>query len=454
MKIKNTLKASLLITLLLASTLYAAKPNIIVIYTDDHGYSDLSCQGVFDDVKTPNIDLLATGGVRMTDGYSSAPQCVPSRAGLMSGQYQNKLKVEGNGNDLDGFDEALTIAERLKTAGYATGMSGKWHLGSSMQIPSHGFDWVYAKASPNGTANHDLDGKEVPMGRVTEKGYHLDVCAEAACAFIDRFKDQPFFYYLAFRAPHVTLDPTQEYLDRFPGKMPERRRKALAMLSAVDDGVGDVMKTLRKHGLEENTLIFVIGDNGAPLKIKKQDKPGGGPGWDGSLNEPMNGEKGMLAEGGIRVPFVTYWKGVIPPGQVYEQPVIALDVAATAVELAGLPEAPELDGVNLIPYLTGKKKGAPHDLLFWRWGGQGAVRNGNWKLLQGNDRVYLFDLSKDVGEKNNIIKQHPEIAARLAKTFAAWSGSMPDPKIGKMSRAGSSYFDFYLDGKLPKPHSK
>jgi uncharacterized sulfatase len=425
------------------------KPNIIVVYTDDHGYADLSCQGVFDDVKTPHIDSLAAGGVRMTDGYSSAPQCVPSRAGLLSGQYQNKIKVEGNGAGLNGFDKALTIAERLKAAGYATGMSGKWHLGAPMKIPNHGFDWVYAKSSPNGNANHDLEGNEVAMGRVTEKGYHLEVCADAACAFIDKFQEQPFFYYLSFRAPHVTLDPTQKYLDRFPGEMPERRRKALAMISAVDDGVGNVMKTLRMHGLEENTLIFVIGDNGAPLKITKADKPGGGPGWDGSLNDPMNGEKGTLAEGGIRVPFVTYWKGKIPPGQTYEHPVIALDVAATAVELAGLPKAPELDGTNLIPYLTGQKKGAPHEWLFWRWGGQGAVRHGNWKLLRGNDRFYLFNLAEDVGEKKNLIKQHPEIAEKLGKTFAEWSGSMPEPNIGRMSRVGSNYFDFYLDGKKP-----
>ena len=161
----------------------------------------------------------------------------------------------------------------------------------------------------------------------------------------------------------MPLDATQKYLERFPGKMPERRRKALAMLSAVDDGVGNILATLRRHGIEENTLIFIIGDNGAPLKIHKLDAPGGGPGWDGSLNDPMNGEKGTLIEGGIRTPFVVYWKDTIPGGQVYNHPVIALDVAATANSLAGLAEDSDLDGVNLIPYLTHQKHGAPHEVL-------------------------------------------------------------------------------------------
>ena len=169
------------------------------------------------------------------------------------------------------------------------------------------------------------------------------------CAFIKRHKAEPFFFYLAYRAPHVPLDATKKYLDRFPGEMPERRRQCLAMLSAVDDGVGQVMATLRQNGLEENTLNFFMGDNGAPHKIKKEDAPGGGPGWDGSLNAPMNGEKGMLSEGGIREPWLAYWKGHIPAGQVYDKPVISLDIAATAVALAGLQSDPVLASKSLAP---------------------------------------------------------------------------------------------------------
>jgi uncharacterized sulfatase len=166
--------------------------------------------------------------------------------------------------------------------------------------------------------------------------------------------------------------------------MPERRRQALAMISAMDDGIGDILNTLREYHIEENTMIFFIGDNGAPLKIHKIDAPGGGPGWDGSLNEPLNGEKGMLSEGGMRVPFVVYWKNKIA-AQVYNHPVISLDVAATAVSLAGLPSDPQLDGVNLVPYLTGEDNSVPHEALYWRWIAQAAtpgqshvvcVRNG------------------------------------------------------------------------------
>ena len=273
------------------------------------------------------------------------------------------------------------------------------------------------------------------------------------CAFIKRHKAEPFFFYLAYRAPHVPLDATKKYLDRFPGEMPERRRQCLAMLSAVDDGVGQVMATLRQNGLEENTLIFFMGDNGAPLKIKKEDAPGGGPGWDGSLNAPMNGEKGMLSEGGIREPWLAYWKGHIPAGQVYDKPVISLDIAATAVALAGLQSDPVLDGVNLMPFFTGENKAAPHDTLYWRWGAQSAIRENKWKLLVGGRRSYLYDLDTDSGEKHNLLNDHPGIAQRLRTKLEAWASELQPPGINitPMALTWEQYFDFYLDGKDPRP---
>lgn len=429
------------------------RPNVIVIFTDDHGYSDLSCQKVLPDVRTPNIDKLAGGGVRMTNGYITSPQCVPSRAGLLSGRYQSKFGLETNTDyvkrGLDGFGDAITIAERLKKAGYATGMAGKWHLGKPDKISTHGFNQVFAKnANRPGTANFDLDGKDVPLGPESTGMYHLDACSAAASAFITRYKDQPFFFYLAYRAPHVPLDPPKKYLDRFPGEMPERRRKALAMISAVDDGVGHVMETLRKHDLEENTLFFFISDNGAPLKIHKEDKPGSGPGWDGSLNDPLNGEKGTLMEGGIRTPFVVYWKNTLPAGITYDQPVISLDVAATVNELAGLEEDAELDGVNLMPYLTGKNQAAPHEALYWRWSGQIAIRKGQWKYVALEDREYLFNLDQDISESKNLLPENKKLAAALRADWDKWSQTLNPPGVTDGSRAaGQQYFDWYLDGK-------
>ncbi len=431
----------------------ADRANVIVIFTDDHGFADLSSQGILDDVKTPNIDMLAERGVRMTSGYVTAPQCVPSRAGLLSGRYQNRFGVESNGLPLDGFNAQQTIAERLKGAGYATGMTGKWHLGPPAEIVTHGFDDVYYKnANRPGWANYDLDGSDREPGVENCGLYHLDANSAAACAFIKRHHHEPFFFYCAYRAPHVPLDAPPKYLGRFPGKMPERRRQALAMISAIDDGVGGIIATLRHHGLEKKTMIFLIGDNGAPLKIHKLDAPGGGPGWDGSLNDPLNGEKGMLAEGGIRVPFIVYWDGGIDGHRVYEHPVTSLDVAATAIALAGLPPDPKLDGVNLIPYLRGEVEGPPHETLYWRWIAQSAVREGRWKYLRGGAREYLFDIEADREEKHNLLAKHPEIAERLQIKLAQWAQELDPPGLEtkQMAATWEQYFDFYLDGK-PAP---
>jgi arylsulfatase A-like enzyme len=432
----------------------SAKPNLIVIYTDDHGWADLGAQDVQKDVRTPHLDALAAGGVRATNGYVTAPQCVPSRGGLLVGKFQGRFNLDSNGSALDGFNQETTIATRLQNAGYATGMSGKWHLGPQEQITRHGFADVYCNQGAGGKAwaNFDLEGNTIPGAVVPSPLYHLEANAAAACAFIKRHHDKPFFFYLAFRAPHTPLDAPPKYTSRFPGPMPERRRQALAMISAVDDGVGRVMQTLREHGLEERTLLFFMGDNGAPLKIHKLDSPlnGDAGGWDGSLNEPMNGEKGMLSEGGIRVPWLAHWKGTIPGGQVYEHPVISLDVAATAAATAGIETKPgDLDGVNLLPHFQGEIKTPPHDALMWRWTAQSAIREGQWKLLRGGEREYLYDLAADPGEKHNRAAQHPDIADRLRAKLTAWCSRLNPPglALGPMAPTWNDYFDFYLEGK-------
>ena len=265
----------------------------------------------------------------------------------------------------------------------------------------------------------------------TSGQYRIDVKTDAALAFLQRNRSHPFFLYLAYMAPHTPLDAPKKYLDRFPGPMPERRRYALAMISAIDDGVGKVMARLREYGLEKNTLIFYSSDNGAPLKHMR-DLPVNTAmgGWDGSLNTPWIGEKGMLTDGGIRVPFIVRWPGVLPAGTVYAQPVSTLDIAATSVSVAGLPRDEKLDGVDLLPFLTGKNAGAPHESLFWRFWTQTAVRSGQWKYLKaGNAGEFLFDLSTDENEKRNLIGTHPEIAKQLRAKLETWSQQMPTPGL-------------------------
>ncbi len=439
----------------------ADKPNIIVIYTDDHGFADLGIRGVEKDVKTPHLDALARSGVIAKNGYSTAPQCVPSRGGLMTGKFQGRFNLDNNGSALDGFNKETTIATRLQNAGYTTAQFGKWHLGPQSEITKHGFKHVYSQhGQQKFPANITLEGKDRPMGDMPSKVYHVDGCAKAAASIIERYKEQPFFLYIAFRAPHTPLDAPQSYKDRFPGEMPERRRAALGMLAAVDDGVGLVTSTLKKNGLSEKTLIFFIGDNGAPLKIHKTDSPleGDAGGWDGSLNTPLNGEKGMLAEGGMHVPFLIAWPGTIPGGQTYEHPVSALDVAATAAAMSDISVKPgDLDGVNLLPYLKGEITTPPHEALVWRWMAQSAIREGNWKLLRGGEREYLYDLATDLEEKHNLASQHPDVATRLRTKLTSWCAELNPPglALGPMSPVWNDYFDFYLEGKpAPKPEAE
>lgn len=447
-----------------------AKPNIIVILADDQGYADLGVQGQVKDVCTPNIDALAAGGIRCTSGYVTAPQCCPSRAGMITGRYQQKFGLDTI-PDVPMPLEEVTIPERLKRVGYVSGMVGKWHLDPNelclkwarthlpdaiqnaegrITIPekytrqfsslAQGFDECFQGEMQHYLATFDLAGHTLnPQGKpVNETGYRLDVQTRAALSFIQRHHGQdgkPFFLYLAYYGPHVPLEATTNYLSRFPGSMAERRRYALAMLSAIDDGVGQIAAALKQYGISDNTLIIYTSDNGAPLGVHDGrpladvlpvNKPGAA--WDGSLNTPWLGEKGMLAEGGIRVPFIMNWPGQLPASKIYDQPVSTLDIASTAVALAGLPHDDGLDGVNLMPFLTGKNAASPHAALYWRFWDQAAVRSGKWKYIQaGNAAKYLFDVTSDKQEKKNLIKQHPEIAETLAAKLGDWTRQLAPP---------------------------
>ena len=431
-----------LLALLLAplAALAADKPNIILIYSDDHGWADLGAQGSDKDIRTPNLDAMAREGVRFTRGYVSAPQCVPSRAGVLTGRYQQRFGVEDNNKGPLPLEQ-LTIAERLKTAGYVTGQVGKWHLDliggkkgekalrvSKEHMPhAQGFDEYFRGELRQFYASHDLQGRPFPDAPhvVADNRFRVVVQTEAALSFLDRRAakpEQPFFLYLAWYAPHVPLESPEPWFSKTPAELPKDRRQALAMIAAMDDGLGQLRAKLKAMGQEKNTLIFFIGDNGAPL----------GKAWDGSLNTPLVGQKGMLTEGGIRTPFVAAWPGKLPAGKAYDKPVISLDVAATAVALAGLPKDAALDGVDLTPFLSGDNPAAPHDRLFWRWGSQAAVQEYPWKLVRlGEREQLLFDISQPDGEnvKKNQFAAQPEVAARLTKALQAWSETLTPPGL-------------------------
>ncbi|MCB1078812.1 MAG: sulfatase-like hydrolase/transferase [Verrucomicrobiae bacterium] len=430
--------------MLAASGLNAAdgKPNVLLIYSDDHGWADLGIQGVDQDIRTPNLDQLARDGVLFKRGYVTAPQCVPSRAGVITGRYQQRFGVEDNKHGPLPLSE-ITIAERLQPAGYVSGWVGKSHLDigsddggkggkASRILPDHmpqhqGFAEYFRGELRQFYASHDLKGQPFADAPhlVSDDRFRVVVQTEAALSFLDRRAgnpEQPWFLYLAWYAPHVPLESPEPWFSRTPENLPLKRRQALSMIAGMDDGLGRIREKLKAMGQEENTLIFFIGDNGAPL----------GPVWDGSINLPMIGQKGMVAEGGVRVPFVAAWPGHLPAGTVYDHPVISLDVAATAAALAGLPEDPHLDGVNLVPFLTGKRQGSPHETLFWRWASQASALEMPYKLVKlGSRPALLYDVTTPEGENHqrDLAAAHPEVVARLEKKLTAWASGLQPPGL-------------------------
>jgi arylsulfatase A-like enzyme len=409
----------------------ARRPNIVLILADDLGYADVGFQGC-KDVPTPNVDALARAGCRCTNGYVSCPVCSPTRAGLLTGRYQQRFGHEFNPGPMrtdDSFGlplSQITLADRLKTAGYATGAIGKWHLGFVPKfLPQRrGFDDFFGflgGAHPYLNLQADMPQ---PIFRgtepVDEKEYLTDAIAREATSFVQKHRDEPFFLYLAFNAVHVPMHTTAKYLGRFPSIADPKRQKYAAMLSAMDDGVGRVLGTIHDLKLDEDTLVFFLSDNGGP------------PQANGSRNDPLRGAKGSVFEGGIRVPFVIRWTGRLSAGSTYNEPVISLDVLPTAIAAAGVAQdrAKEhaLDGVDLLPYVLGKKKQPPHETLFWRFGPQHAVRKGNYKLLKrgaGDDELY--DLAADISETKDLASDKPETVAELNKVYAAWNAQLIGP---------------------------
>ena len=425
-------------------------PNLVVILTDDLGYADVGFNGC-PDIPTPHIDRIAKEGVRCTNGYVTFAVCGPSRAGLITGRYQDRFgacrnptvdpSVPNNGVPVS----ERNIAELLRPRGYKSFAVGKWHLGTypTLRPNMRGFDEFFGFLSgghdyfPERLTLKDLSEVRAPWDwyrtkllhndtRIEIDEYLTDALSHAAVDFVDRDHDQPFFLYLAYNAPHTPLQATKKYLDRFPHIQNKKRRTYAAMVSAVDDGVGLLLDKIEEHGLDENTIVFFLSDNG------------GAPN-NSSRNNPLRGHKGDPFEGGVRVPFAVRWTGMVPSGIDYHRPVSSLDIAATIVAHAGASVSQEkpLDGVDLIPYLTGARTDSPHPTLFWRWFDKDrfAARLGSKKLIlmqsdkdiSKHDPKMLFDLDEDLGERNNLwLPDNPDYL-EAADQLNTWVPQLVEP---------------------------
>ncbi|MCA1760936.1 MAG: sulfatase-like hydrolase/transferase, partial [Bacteroidales bacterium] len=379
---------------------------------------------------------LAQEGVNFTQAYVSAPVCAPSRAGLLTGKNQVKFGFDNNlATNQPGFDPEFmglpvsekTIADRLKPLGYVSGLIGKWHLGYEPHFHplERGFDefWGYQggghdyfTSKPDGTGY--LSPIECNYKTPQPITYITDDKGDECVDFIRRHKDEPFFLFASFNAPHAPMQATEADLELFKHIEGEKRRAYCAMVHRLDVNVGRIMETLKEEGLEENTLVVFISDNGGPCD------------QNASVNAPFNGQKGILLEGGLRVPFIMKWKGQLPEGKTYQHPVTSLDFVPTFTELAGgkISEEDQLDGVNLIPFLTNRKEGKPHELFNWRFTISAAVRDGDWKLVRLPDRLpMLYNLAEDISEQNDVALQNLDRTKTMLKQLGEWDVSLPHP---------------------------
>ena len=446
----------------------AAQPNIVFIFADDLGIGDTGVYGSAV-IETPHIDALAAEGVRFTQAYVSHPVCSPSRAGLLTGRYQQRHGWEFNpaGRDVDsGMSlSERTMADILKDAGYATGMVGKWHLGyqGGYHPLARGFDEYFGVLAGGSLfIDPDTPGVESMLVRAKERtdriaiyrgreivavdDYLTDVFTEEALAFIDRHQNEPFFLYLSHTTPHTPLQATREYLDRYRNIEDTGTRIYAAMVASLDDSVGRIVRKLDAIGELDNTLIVFSSDNGCAGYIN-----------GACSNAPHAGFKRYHQEGGIRVPLIMRWPARFAAGEVYEHPVISLDLLATFSGAAGGAETTE-DSVNLIPHLSGKAASGPHEYLYWRAGPTLAIRDERWKLIRYNrsektsadlradgrlqppeggwpdsspdgQLTLLYDLNADPGETENLAADHPDVVRTLTGELDRWTETLSKPLL-------------------------
>lgn len=435
------------------------KPNVIIIMTDDQGYGDLSCMGATD-FKTPNIDSLCKDGIRFSSMYSGSPVCSPSRACLLTGRYPGNAGVRailaGHRKASGLTPEVPTIATALKDLGYATGISGKWHLGlkDECRPNSNGFDefngflagcldyyshiFYYGMADGGKNPTHDLwqDDKEVwdngeyLTERITKKGVE----------FIDKHKDEPFMLYLAYNAPHYPMHAPDKYIKRFSYLAPDRMIMA-AMIAAVDDGIGEIKQKLIDEGLLENTIIYFQSDNG-PSRESRNWLDGNEDFYYGGTSGIFTGHKFSLFEGGIRIPAILSWKGHTDE-KVVDSPHIACDIFPTILEACGgNTEDYDTDGISLVPLMDGKDD-PQHEYLFWEMEGQTACRYGKYKLVINGQLVefdepraelFLSDLEADPSEKHNLCDEMPELCQQMKEKALEWRAGIEktwDEKFAK-----------------------
>ncbi|MBT3288351.1 MAG: sulfatase-like hydrolase/transferase [Victivallales bacterium] len=442
-------------------------PNVVLIYSDDQGWGDVGYHG-YTDVLTPNIDRLAAEGTQFSQGYVSASVCGPSRCGLLTGVYQQRLGVYGN-YDKGGIPTSQpTLFEMLKREGYTCGVVGKWHVGMAreeLRPNARGADFFYGFLGGSHdyyTSSRDPDDRrrgERPImrnGQVERpiqesKGYLTEMFTQEAVQFIERTDDEPFCLYLAYNAVHHPWSVPDSYVKRVQHLATHDERKLFAgMVLALDDGVGAVMAALRKKGVADDTLVIFMSDNGSPrgqgIAAPRQKTRGtttmSSPG-------PFNGFKGDTYEGGTRVPFVMRWPGWIPKGKTYRQPVINLDIPATVLARCGVSKPWQghvFDGVDLLPFVVGPKPSAaqPHEVLYWRRGEDYAILAGDWKLARndqaGPRTIRLFNLAADPGEWKDLAQAHPERAQAMQDLFDAWDSALPDNQSGRNPRNRNTGF--------------
>lgn len=413
-------------------------PNLVVLLSDDAGYADFGFQPDCDEDArklTPRIDSIAARGARFTDAYVSGAVCSPSRAGVLTGRYQQRFGHERNipvGYMLGGMDLAeRTMGDRLRALGHRTAYVGKWHLGypDEYHPNQRGFDLFHGLlqgSRPYGPLKREsphqvlqVNGKPQP-----EAGYVTDRLAAASAAWIREHADEPFLLFVSFTAPHGPLEPLGADLESVPEGVKERRRKNLGLLVGLDRAVGTVLDAIDEAGVADRTLVVFTNDNGGQTET-------------GASNGPLRGRKGMVHEGGVRVPMAVRWPGRVAPGSVVQDPVSQLDLLPTFVSAAGGKVEPEwrLDGVDLGPRLRGEVAALPERPLFWRTNGNKgpvALRDGIWKLVHERGAAgalpTLFRLDTDRGEQRDLAEKEPERMAAMMARIAAWEQELVEPR--------------------------